>query len=299
MTSHAPSGKHDMEFGRPLQAEHYLKYRPLYPDDFIEDLIKAHVDKARAGAADGKVNAIDLTCGSGQLTCKLLPYFDKVVGVDFSDAQLVNAAKAFPEELKSGKISFLKFDCSKVDELLASSQMKDLNPQFVFIGEGFHWFHCEDFLDRFKRATAGKPIFLVLVSYWTFQLLDVGKEHSDAIYGWVDKVNPFFKFNRKFLDDEYRTLDFTKWFDGVRFQRYYQTINKRKIGHFLGYLSTWSAYRNHLEKHGEEPENDPLMLLSKQLGLEGGKDYEHLAVGPSGGVGEVSYRNRFFAYVLL
>lgn len=297
MSEHKPA-KLDNEFGRPLQAEHYLKYRPTYPDGFLHDLLDEPIRKMKAHSKDGKLTAIDLACGSGQLTSKLLHHFDRVIAVDFCEPQLVNAAKAFPEEIAAKKVIFMKFDCSKIDELLALEEVKALDPRFVFIGEAFHWFHYDDLLSRFKRATEHRPMYFVPISYWTFKLQDATPAHEAAITKFVETVNPYFKFNLASLTDEYREFDFTKYFDRVVFQRVYQPVNRLPTKYFLGYLSTWSAYRNLLEKNGEAPDSDPLLALEKQLGLSGGKDFENLQV-ETGGCETLTYKNRFFAYVLI
>lgn len=298
MTDAKDSPKLDNEFGRPLQAEHYLKYRPTYPDEYLQELLKGPIEKMKALSKDGKLTAIDLACGSGQLTNKLLGYFDRIVAVDFCEAQLVNAAKAFPDQIAAKKITFLKFDCSKIDELLALPEVKELNPKFVFIGEAFHWFNYDDLLSRFKKATSAQPIYFIPISYWTFKLQDTKPEHEKAINGFVEKVNPYFKFDRKSLEGEYREFDFTRYFDRVYFHRHHASVPRLRTKHFLGYLSTWSAYRNYLEAHGESAESDPLVQLQKELGLKVGKDWEDDTVN-EGGCETLTYKNRFFAYVLL
>lgn len=298
MTSATSAPKLDNEFGRPLQAEHYLKYRPTYPDEFLKEILTFPMEKMKALTKDGKLTAIDLACGSGQLTHKLLGYFDKIIAVDFCEAQLVNAAKAFPDEIAAKRITFLKFDCSKVDELLELPEVKELDPKFVFVGEAFHWFNYDDLLGRFRKATVGRNMYFVPISYWTFTLQNAQPAHEAAITEFVNKVNPFFKFDRHSLENEYREFDFTKYFDRVYFQRHHAPVPRLPTKHFLGYLSTWSAYRNYLEKHGETPEADPLVHLANQLGLKGGKDYEAMTVS-EGGCDTLTYKNRFFAYVLL
>lgn len=78
----------------------------------------------------------------------------------------------------------------------------------------------------------------------------------------------------------------------------YQPVDRLPTKYFLGYLSTWSAYRNYLEKHGENNDNDPLLVLEKELGLSGGKDFENMKT-ETGGCDTLTYKNRFFAYLFI
>ena len=53
--------------------ERYAQFRPHYP---------AALAKALAALAPAKRIAVDIGCGSGQLTTLLAPHFERVIGVD-------------------------------------------------------------------------------------------------------------------------------------------------------------------------------------------------------------------------
>lgn len=61
--------------------EAYARYRPTYPEALAAFL---------ARDVPGR-NALDVGCGSGQLTCQLAEHLDSVVGVDPSADQLAHA----------------------------------------------------------------------------------------------------------------------------------------------------------------------------------------------------------------
>lgn len=288
----------DHQFDRKDQSENYLKYRPSYPKGFIESMFKQAYEEAKEKSSDGKVNAIDLACGSGQLTQKILPYFDKIIGVDFSEAQLANATKAFESEIASKKIKFLQFDCSKIDELLELPEIKELNPQFIFMGQAFHWFDYDDFLNRFKKATLHNNLTLVLVGYRVLELVEQPLFVKEAVDKFVASTNPYFKCNRQSLEDEYKEYDFTRFFQEVKFERAEEFVDA-PVQSLMGYFDTWSAYRNYLSHSSNVGKEDPLCELMKDLRLKNfeTKEFDKLVVS-EGAVSRIQYKNRFFAYAL-
>ena len=287
------------QFDRANQSENYLKYRPSYPVELLESTIGTAVAEVKAKSKTGKVNAIDMCCGSGQLTRKLLPYFDHIFAVDVNESQLAQGVKTFQPEIAEKRVEFRRFDCSKIDELLGLPEVQELEPQFVFIGEAFHWFDYDDFLTRFKKATQNSRIYLVLCSYRTFGLVHVDDKHKKVIHKFVDLINPYFAFNRASLDNEYQEFSFVRYFDHVLFKRYDEPVKNVPIQNLLGYLDTWSAYRNYLEKKTAKGESDPLVDMMRELGLKGGegKDFGKIET-LEGSLSHVSYNNKFFVYVL-
>lgn len=64
----------------------YATYRPTYPPALYDAIMAKHMG--------GRALAVDIGCGSGQVTADLAPRFDKVVGVDASASQLAHARSA-------------------------------------------------------------------------------------------------------------------------------------------------------------------------------------------------------------
>ena len=66
----------------------YSLHRPRYPDTLIE-LACSNISSREL--------ALDVACGSGQLTHALSSRFNQVIGVDRSQAQLEKALKGIPQ----------------------------------------------------------------------------------------------------------------------------------------------------------------------------------------------------------
>ena len=93
-------------------AEYYARYRPGIPGTTVEYL----KNRFRLG---GHGRALDLGCGTGQLTFALAPVFENVVGLD-PDPEMIAEAKSQCEQLPElcGKISWenRKAESLKTDE---------------------------------------------------------------------------------------------------------------------------------------------------------------------------------------
>jgi ubiquinone/menaquinone biosynthesis C-methylase UbiE len=104
-------------------AEYYDRYRPPYPDDLIQDLVR------RAALPEGGC-LLDLACGTGQLAFALRPWFGEVWAVDQEpDMLAVVGAKAAAEG--AGGIRAI---ASSAETLQADQGYFDL----VVIGNAFH-----------------------------------------------------------------------------------------------------------------------------------------------------------------
>ncbi|XP_078083862.1 putative methyltransferase DDB_G0268948 [Mustelus asterias] len=84
--------------------------------------------------------AVDIGCGSGQGTRGLAPHFDKVVGIDLSEAQIEEARKMDgPDNIsyRLGQAEELEFADGSVD--------------LVTVGLAVHWFDMEKFIKAVAR----------------------------------------------------------------------------------------------------------------------------------------------------
>ena len=287
------------QFGRSGQSENYLRFRPSYNHDFLKSSLLSVIEEKKQKSET--LTAVDLACGSGQLTFKILPWFDQIIGVDVNAKQLEVAQKAVEKSGQEKKLLFVEADCSKIDNVLNLPQIKELNPSIVFIAEAFHWFNYDDFLSRFTNKTKaqGNNIDLVLVGYNPFTVTKGTDKASQLFNEFYDLITPFYKFDIKSLENKYKEYDFKKHFNSVRLIEFDEKIQNQDIREFLGYLDTISAYRNILEFVNNNPEKDPLIILMKNLGLKNfeSKNYSEIEI-PNDCCKTINYTNQYFLYIL-
>ena len=93
-------------FNSGALAEQYAKYRPGYPTDLYQ-YIWEYCD-LQPGCRQSL--AVDLTCGTGISTRPLAEHFDRVIGIDISQAQIDNAQTDLPNvEYRVGPAEDLSF----------------------------------------------------------------------------------------------------------------------------------------------------------------------------------------------
>ncbi len=66
------------------RSEFYKKYRPTYPEEFYEEILKL---------TTGRNECWDCGTGNGQVAAELSKYFNKVYATDISESQIDNADK--------------------------------------------------------------------------------------------------------------------------------------------------------------------------------------------------------------
>ena len=289
--------KYKNQFARPNQAENYLKFRPSYNIEFLRSSIKHLIDEEKQKSET--VNALDLACGSGQLTFKILPWFDKITGVDFSTKQLENAKLAIEKSDQANKLNLLEYDCSKIDEILNLPQIKELNPSFVFFAQSFHWFNYDDLLSKFVNQTKNKNVHLIIVSYRTLTVMAESENIRLLFSEFYKTIKNFFECDRPSLDNSYKEYDFTKHFSSVKFAEFEDEILDQDIRDFFGYLDTFSGYRNYMEFVKNDPSKDPLIIFMEKLGLKSNENRNFKAIEiPEECPKTISFKNNYFMYIL-
>ena len=290
------SNINENQFGREQQSENYLKFRPTYDFEFLKTHLEEEIKKKNE---KGSCSAVEIACGSGQLTFKILPLFEKIFAFDVNKKQLDYLEIALMKSQNYDKIKIVQHDCSQIDEILNLEDVKSSSPKFLLIAEAFHWFDFDEFINRFKNGTKDKDITFVVLGYRIFDLIDPTQKQKESFDKFIKKINPFFKFDTELLDKKYQTYDFKKHFTKVEFFEYDQNIIDGDIRNFLGYLDTWSGYRNYLESVKFDPERDPLLELMRDLELRNfeKKVFSDIQVSSEENR-KISYRFPTFMYVL-
>lgn len=192
----------------------YAKFRPDYPPELAGEL---------AGLCSHHRLAIDVGCGTGQLTTLLAPHFEAVIGLDPSADQIANARPADRVDYRVSPAERLPLPDGGVD--------------LVTVAQAVHWFELPAFYAEVRRVAAPDAV-LALVSYGVAGL-EPGLDERFRHFYW-NEVGPYWPPERGLVDSGYATLDFP--FEELAPPR----LEIRKawnLPQFLGYSATWSAVR--------------------------------------------------------
>ncbi|MGV1034250.1 MAG: class I SAM-dependent methyltransferase [Microbacteriaceae bacterium] len=195
--------------------ENYAKFRPSYPTELASYV---------ASLTDGHDLAVDVGCGTGQLTTLLAPYFTHVTGTDPSAEQVANATPA-----------------PGVEYLHAAAEtlpIADTSADLITAAQAAHWFDLHRFYDEVRRIAKPNAV-IALISYGVQQLAQPNVNDLFQDF-YANQIGSFWPPERKLVDEGYRTIEFP--FDEIAQQPMQMTAALTLDG-LLGYISTWSAIR--------------------------------------------------------
>ena len=205
------------------QATEYAKHRPRYPDRLFDWLVSLVQDRQQAW---------DCATGNGQAAYALASRFERVIATDASEAQ-IKCAETHPRVI---------YRIAPAEESGIAAQSVDL----VTVAQAAHWFDIEKFYQEVKRVT--KPSSVLAV--WCYDLFRVSPEIDDLIHDfYVNVVGPYWPAERKWVEDNYRSLPFP--FEEIRVPSFEMTT-QWSLQAVLDYLRTWSAARKYLQEKGSD-----------------------------------------------
>lgn len=193
----------------------YAAFRPSYPTQvasFLADLVPS------TGVA------VDVGCGTGQLSAQLADYFDRVVGVDPSESQIA-AARPHPN---------ISYEVATAENLPLPDGTVDL----VTAAQSAHWFNLPAFYAEARRIAAPGAV-IALVSYGVLRISDADLQERFGRF-YYDEIGPFWNPERRYVDEGYRTIEFP--FEELDAPELSIDRDLDPEG-FLGYIGTWSAVR--------------------------------------------------------
>jgi len=221
------------------QSDLYAKYRPDYPAELFDYMLRYVNEKALAW---------DCGTGNGQSALSLSKYFKKVVATDISQKQLDHAAQAHNIEYRL--------------EPAEQTSLPNGSADLITVAQAIHWFRFDHFYKEVRRVA--KPGALIAV--WTYSLLRI----SDAIDAIVDEyhfntLGNYWDPERRYVDEGYANIPFP--FEQIPSPVF--TIERCWTPEDLeGYFNTWSALPKFISANGYNPIQEQMEKIRKEWGQE-------------------------------
>lgn len=191
----------------------YAAARPRYPQALVQQL---------ADLCSGRTLAVDVGCGSGQLSRVLAECFEQVVGLDTSEAQLARAERHGRVQYRRGAAEATGLDPACADLVVAA--------------QAAHWFDHEAF-HREVRRIAKPGAVVALVTYGVPRL--EGEVSGPFQRGYWQRIHRFWPPQRRHVEDAYASLPFP--FDPLSCPELELQVSMAWPT-FRDYLRTWSAW---------------------------------------------------------
>jgi SAM-dependent methyltransferase len=202
----------------------YSAYRPTYPRALVDCL---------AGLCQTAECALDVGCGTGQLSVLLGRRFSRVVATDAS-AQQIEQAEAHER---------VRYRVAPAER----SGLPDGSVDLITAAQAAHWFDLPAFYGEARRI--GKPgAVLALITYGVLQAdPDIG---PTVQHFYRDVVGPYWPPERRHVEEGYRSFDFP--FEELRAPPLAIEVHWR-ASDLIGYADTWSAVRGAEKALGRGP----------------------------------------------
>ncbi len=205
-------------------ASAYSTYRPGYP---------AALARWLAGEASDKSLAVDVGCGSGQLSTLLAEHFVQVAALDPSAEQIANA-QPHP----------------KVDYRVAPAERTGIaagSAGLLTAAQAAHWFDLPAFFAEAQRIL--KPGGLIALV--TYAGMTPGSDVAAIVETFrTDTLAPYWPPERAMVDNDYRDIHLP--FSPVEAPPMLLEM-QWSLDALVGYVDTWSAVRAMERAIGREP----------------------------------------------
>jgi SAM-dependent methyltransferase len=219
------------------RAEEYSQFRPRWP---------AHLFAWLALQVDRTDLAWDCATGSGQAAEALSRNFSRVIATDASSNQISRAARL-------GNVEY------RVEPAERCS-LKNESTDLVFVGQAFHWFDHQAFLDEAGRVLRPGGVLAI----GSYRLLRVSPAVDKIVLRlWGQILKDWWPSERSLVDQGMG--DIVLPYQALPAPEFEISSEWDRSG-LLNYLGTWSAvtrYRNAMDA-------DPLALIFEDLELAWG-----------------------------
>lgn len=191
------------------RAKSYAEFRPRYGADVVGVL---------ASAAPGRQLAVDVGCGSGQLSVPLAAAFERVIATDSSAAQLAEAEPC----------DRVEYRCVPAEATGLADHCADL----VVAAQAAHWFDWPRWLG--EAARIGRPGGAVA----TLTYARPRFAGDDEVVRAYDDIAPYWPPGREHVDNGYR--DLTMPWPPIATPAL-ALVEQWSLDQLIGYIQSWSA----------------------------------------------------------
>lgn len=195
----------------------YASSRPTYPASLADSL---------ADRCSGSEHALDVGCGSGQLSVLLADRFDFVTATDPSAEQLESAAS-------HPRVIYRNEPAERIG-------LPDASVDLITAAQAAHWFDLDIFYSEVRRVARPDAV-LALVSYGVPTMEGPVGERLHRLY-WQD-IHSFWPEGRRHVEAGYQSLAFPfreEPLSGLSITREWS------MGQLVAYVCTWSAAKRTL-----------------------------------------------------
>jgi SAM-dependent methyltransferase len=234
----------DLFSERPDQ---YARYRPTYP---------AVVFAWLAAQAPSAKLAVDVGTGNGQAAIALADQFDRVLGLDPSEAQLQNA-RAHPR---------VEYRRSRAEQLAADDACADA----LFVAQALHWFEHDAFFREVRRVLVPGGVLAVSC----YELSKITPDVDEVVMNLYEgHLGPYWEPERRLVETGYRAIEFP--FPELSAPAFEMRATWT-LEDLIGYLGTWSPLKRFRRERGF----DPLEAILSDLRAAWGDAAEREVVWP-------------------
>lgn len=220
-------------------SDQYALYRPGYPAAMFEYLLSLVTPRERAW---------DCGTGNGQVAVVLAGSFDRVDATDISASQLHSAALH----------ERVAYSVQPAEKTSFPDEAFDL----ITVAQAIHWFDFDAFYREVNRTIRPGGV-LAVIGYNLPRLSPAVDAVLDHFYR--DVVGPYWDRERRYIDEEYRTLPFP--YPQIEAPAFAIEV-EWNFDHLTGYIGTWSAVKHYIKAKGEDPVAAVRAELQKNWGVD-------------------------------
>jgi ubiquinone/menaquinone biosynthesis C-methylase UbiE len=218
-------------------ADLYAKYRPLYPQELYDFVLKFIPEKNKA---------LDCGTGNGQAAGVLADHFKEVHATDISQDQLARGIQKPNLIYHLTPAEVLPFQDNEFD--------------LITVATALHWFQFQEFFAEVNRVGKNNGVFAA----WAYSVV---KTEDHFINQQVDRfyyqtIHSYWDPERIHVDEQYKNIPFP--FEEIKNSGFVTKL-KWSLKTLEGYLNTWSAVQKFIKQQKRNPVTQLINDIKKEV----------------------------------